>query len=369
MPRPSSQLRAAVCLLALLAPAAAEAAPQFTPAERVIARASAVSSASGTITAVGGSALTIQTSGRRVGAMDAMIAAADRLTRADYNYVWGGGHPAAGIPTRSGHKLGFDCSGSVAAVLVAGGLWPAGSPVPSDAGVISQLRQEGLILSGSGSGATDLTLYDDPGYHIFMRLAGRYFGTSDGGGSDTANGGPGWLDDGAPDTQSRAYHAYHVLPSALRYLPGTSQTLTFGASAASLLAGFAPGDAVTVTYAAGSRGAMTATGVSFTGAATASGSLVSIGSGGATITLKTTGGQRLSLTLGSGLRSASLVPGDTLEVLYTHTGATYLARRITVTEAPLPTGAAAVSGGTLPGGGTSGGTGFSMAAATQGNAS
>ncbi len=75
--------------------------------------------------------------------LNALTTAADRSTAADYPYVWGGGHGQAGIasvgmkgPGYNGKRRGFDCSGAVAAVLVAGGLWPAGHSVPNDAGLI-----------------------------------------------------------------------------------------------------------------------------------------------------------------------------------------------------------------------------------------
>lgn len=54
-----------------------------------------------------------------------------------YPYVWGGGHANAGTPDRGTGRdpgIGYDCSGSVAAVLVAGGWWERGASVPrSDA--------------------------------------------------------------------------------------------------------------------------------------------------------------------------------------------------------------------------------------------
>ena len=142
----------------------------------------------------------------------------------DYPYVWGGGHATAGVasvglrggPGANGRRIGFDCSGSVAAVLAAGGLWPAGGGVPGDLGVIQQLLAEHLIAPGPGRTPTEVTLYDEPGVHIFMNINGRFFGTSDGAGGGSRKGGPGWLDDGAPDAYSRAFRQYHVLPGVLR---------------------------------------------------------------------------------------------------------------------------------------------------------
>jgi hypothetical protein len=48
-------------------------------------------------------------------------------------------------PGYNGKRIGYACSGSVAAVLAGAGLWQPGSGVPNDAGVIRQLRQQKLI--------------------------------------------------------------------------------------------------------------------------------------------------------------------------------------------------------------------------------
>ena len=105
--------------------------------------------------------MTLATPGRRLGVINAMTAAAGAITREDYPYVWAGGHARAGVasvgargPGYNGRRLGFDCSGSVAAVLVAGGLWPAGGGVPSELGVIDQLLAEHLIAPGPGRSPT-----------------------------------------------------------------------------------------------------------------------------------------------------------------------------------------------------------------------
>jgi hypothetical protein len=151
-----------------------------------------------------------------------MIEEANRITAADYPYVWGGGHAKAGSPStgQSGNIVGFDCSGSVAAVLAAGGFIPRGAQVPTDAGVIAELEANGVLVPGAGAGIPECTLWDLPGTHIFMRLNGRYFGTSDGenGNSSQPNGGAGWLYDqhldaaGAPQN---GYHVYHIKPGFL----------------------------------------------------------------------------------------------------------------------------------------------------------
>ena len=151
----------------------------------------------GTITSTGSYSFTVQTPGRPTGVLAALTTAANKITAEDYPYVWGGGHGEAGIasvgekgPGYNGKRRGYDCSGSVAAVLSGAGLWPAGAGVPNDAGVIQYLRQHGEIAPGAGDGPGEVTLYDDPGVHIFMNINGRFFGTSDGGGGGDKQGRP-----------------------------------------------------------------------------------------------------------------------------------------------------------------------------------
>jgi hypothetical protein len=218
--------------------------------------------ASGTIVGVSWASLTVQTGGRRMSKAQALIAAANALTTANFPYVWAGGHPAAGaasIGTRgpgfTGHTLGFDCSGSVAAVLSSVGLWQPGTPVPSDAGVIAQLRQEHLIAKGVGSGSTEVTLYDDPNVHILMNIDGRFFGTG-----ANAKGGPGWL---TYSGVTRAFNPWHFVPSALAGGATYGPELTFGSgNDSNLLYGLSVGQHVQVHYKTAKTGALTATAVS-----------------------------------------------------------------------------------------------------------
>lgn len=156
--------------------------------------------------------------------INAMISAAATIANKDYPYAFGGGHPQAGTPsqgpaTESGGPsvLGYDCSGSVAAVLSAAGLWTQGSSVPRDDGIISQLLSQNIIAPGPGSGTPECTLYDNPSVHIFMRLDGKFWGTSDGqnGNHSQPNGGAGWLNDSHPDASSSSFNQYHILPSIL----------------------------------------------------------------------------------------------------------------------------------------------------------
>jgi hypothetical protein len=322
---PRRLLAGALTSLVLVAPAPAAAAN--------------ISHASGTVTVLGGSFLTLQTSGRRLGVVNAMIAAADAVTRADYPYIWAGGHPEAGVASTTagatrasrGHPVGFDCSGAVTAVLSAAGLWAAGSPVPADEGVISQLLSEGVIAGGAGRGPVDVTLYDDPGYHIFMSIDGRFFGTSDGGGGGDARGGAGWLSDGAPDAFNRAYRQYHVLPSVLRDSTSYGHSVTFqsgSGSAAALV-----GDRVNVTYRQGSSGFMVLTGLSWVGERTLSGTVSAVSSDGSTFTVIGAGGRPLSFPIPPGGQAPNV--GDEVQVSWTDSRHGAVTRALNVTgQAP-----------------------------------
>jgi hypothetical protein len=208
----------------------------------------------------GSSALTIRTASHRMGVTAALTSSADRLAAGDYPYVWGGGHAAAGAPDvgvtggpgHNGRRLGYDCSGAVAAVLAGAGLWTAGTRVPNDARIVSRLRHARLIVAGPGHGPGAVTLWDRRGTHIFMQLRDRFFGTSDGGAgaADNPNGGAGWLDDGASDTHQRAFRAFHFVAGALRGSVLTGPTLTVGlrSEVADSGLGLAAGTRVRVTY-------------------------------------------------------------------------------------------------------------------------
>jgi hypothetical protein len=195
------------------------------------------------------------------------------VTAGDFPYVYGGGHANAGVasigikgPGYNGHTVGFDCSGSVAAVLSSAGVWQAASGVPNDAGIIAQLKQEHLIAKGVGSGPSEVTLYDDAGVHIFMNIDGRFFGTSDGGGGGNPNGGAGWLDDGAPDATSHSYKAYHLLPSVLGQQTTYQSSFTFQVPAGSNEQYLELGQAVHVGYTVAPNGKLKAQRISSVGA-------------------------------------------------------------------------------------------------------
>jgi hypothetical protein len=149
----------------------------------------------------------------------------------------------------------------VAAVLVAGDLWPAGSGVPADNGIISQLRSEHLIVRGAGRGPVAVTLYDDPGVHIFMSINGGYFGTSDGGGGGNRRGGAGWLYDGAAFAWGNVYKRYHVVPSALAGTAGASHRVTFQLGDLQSAPQLQLNQKVRVTYAEAASGSFIATAI------------------------------------------------------------------------------------------------------------
>ena len=227
---------------------------------------------SGTVIGVSGRTFAIDAAAGRMSVVNALTMAANGVTAGDFPYVYGGGHAQAGVastgtkgPGYNGRRIGFDCSGSVTAVLSEAGLWPVAAGVPSDAGVISELRHEHLIAPGRGRGATEVTLYDDAGVHIFMNIDGHFFGTSDGAGGGNPNGGAGWLDDGAPDTFSRHYKPYHLLPGVLRERTTLERVFTFetrGRAGAGVVHGLALGGAVHVGYTVAPNGNLVAQRVS-----------------------------------------------------------------------------------------------------------
>lgn len=350
----------------------------------------------GTLTSAGSYSFTVQTAGRPTGVINALTSAANQITAQDYPYVWGGGHAQVGIasvgikgPGHNGKRRGYDCSGSVAAVLAGGGLWPVGSGVPNDAGVIRYLRQHGEIAPGAGSGPQEVTLYDDPGVHIFMNIDGRFFGTSDGGGGGDRRGGPGWLDDSAWDTHNPRFRRYHFLPSVLKTTTSAGYTTAFEFGPGVDVSGLPIGAKVTVIYKTTNEGTMVAQSVALVGASTATGIVESIAAGGSGLVITTVSGQTLSFPvpanspLVQGLLDGQVTPGDTVSVTYI-TKPTRLVISVTVTAVaptttttttpttttpttttttpttPTSTGGSGMggSGSGGPGGGGTGGSGF-----------
>ena len=90
------------------------------------------------VTALTPNSFTIESSAAQSGVIEALTNTADAIAKDDYPYVWGGGHALAGIasvgirgPGYNGRRIGFDCSGSVAAVLAGAGLWPTDRASPT----------------------------------------------------------------------------------------------------------------------------------------------------------------------------------------------------------------------------------------------
>ena len=306
-------------------------------------------SVAGTVANLSGSLVTVHTPGRRAGVVDTLSQAATRITRQDFPYVYGGGHSRAGVasagipgPGYNGHRRGYDCSGSVAAVLVAGGLWPAGTGVPNDAWMIRQLKDAHLILPGAGRGPVQVTLYDDPGSHIFMSIDGRFFGTSDGGGGGNSRGGAGWLNDGAPDATAPWYRRWHFRMSALRGSLHSGHDVTFDLGGLASLAGqLHVGQAVRVSYTERQSGKLMAVSVRPPHGSTTSGTVSLIAIDGSTFTVQGPGGKSRTFSLATDSAALPLISlGDRVRVVYTRHGSTLNARLVTVTSGAWPGGSA-----------------------------
>jgi hypothetical protein len=294
------------------------------------------------VVAVGNSLVTVQTAGRRVGVVNALVDAANAITTKDYPYVWGGGHAEAGVagigetgPGHNGKRVGFDCSGSVAAVLAGAGLWTPGSGVPADNGIISELLSEHLIAKGVGAAPDEVTLYDDPGVHIFINIEGRFFGTSDGGGGGDRKGGPGWLDDGAWDATSSAFKKYHFLASVLRNSTTYGNDYTFVLGPELSQAGMQRGDQVEIGYYEARSGAYVARQLTFLNSAATTGTITYLGPW--SLRIQTTTGESIRYSVGI-LQSLlyGLVHGDTVSVLSSTVRGVLTAHTITVTATPPP---------------------------------
>ena len=126
--------RALACATILSLAVGASAASGASATSR--AQAQGALAATGSVVSLGWSSFTIRVGGRHMPIVRALTAAADAVTRGDYPYVYGGGHAQAGTasigikgPGYNGRRIGFDCSGSVGAVLAGAGVLPAGMPV------------------------------------------------------------------------------------------------------------------------------------------------------------------------------------------------------------------------------------------------
>ena len=299
---------------------------------------SSTATLAGKLRLIGPSDFVVQSPGRPRGVVRALVSTANHVAAGDYPYVWGGGHAQAGVPSvgssgpgHNGRRRGFDCSGSVAAVLAGANLWPAGAGVPSDAGVIAELRSSRMIARGAGSGPLQVTLYDDPGVHIFMSIDGRFFGTSAGGSGGDAKGGPGWLDGQTPDAFSRTYRRYHFLPSALRArVAGQSFAFRPGALQP-LVSEFQVGEPMSVTYRATQYGTLVASAVAYPGATTLTGTVTTIAPDASSLTVQPASGAPVTITTGSlsTLMFSSVGTGASVSVTYTTSAGTNVLRTIT----------------------------------------
>ena len=109
------------------------------------------------------------------GGMAGMVSAANQLERAQFPYLWGGGHQATPAPFGP-----MDCSGAVSYVLQHGGV-----NIPT--------MTSGSMMGIGQPGAGKVTVYANQG-HVLMRIGNRFFGTS----GSNPGGGAGWIDP-APD--------------------------------------------------------------------------------------------------------------------------------------------------------------------------
>ena len=121
---------------------------------------------------------------------DRLIAAANMVSAADFPYLWGGGHEE---PARFGP---FDCSGAVSYVMQ-----QAGYTVPTT--VAGDVGSSWRFPTGPGK----VTIFYNE-THTFMRIGGRYFGTS---GFARPGGGAGWFDvDKLPEGYLDEFNEVHV---------------------------------------------------------------------------------------------------------------------------------------------------------------
>lgn len=119
---------------------------------------------------------------------EAIITAANEINEKHYTYVYGGGHNSQYAPTNGG----YDCSGSVSAVLHTAGYEMGG---PQVASFFETWGEPGPDPQGR---VTIFAAKD--GSHVFMKIGNRYWGTSDGrnGNPNQPGGqGPGWLPEAA----------------------------------------------------------------------------------------------------------------------------------------------------------------------------
>jgi 3D (Asp-Asp-Asp) domain-containing protein len=115
------------------------------------------------------------------GGFAGMVSKANQIDKQQFPYKWGGGH-------NSSFSGPYDCSGAVSAVLHAGGL-------------LSAPRVSGDLMNYGKPGPGAVTIFANP-THTYMRLGGKYFGTS----RANPGGGAGWFP-GGPRSGFAVRHA------------------------------------------------------------------------------------------------------------------------------------------------------------------
>ena len=150
--------------------------------------------------------------------LNAMDTRASEISNHNYPYAFGGGHPHVGTPSmgtehESGGALvnGFDCSGSVLAVLAAGGFVPTGSSFGTSGEmghVYGHIGEPGPGPKGKG-----VTVYYNA-QHEWMTINGRYFST---GWNNNPKGGAGWGSEDPTKWPSAegGYESFHLKSSEL----------------------------------------------------------------------------------------------------------------------------------------------------------
>ena len=96
------------------------------------------------------------------GLLNRMVTEANYINAQHFPYEWGGGHVTAGSPT-GGPGPGYDCSGSVSAVLHA-------------AGLLQRPEVSGELMNFGAPGPGEVTIYANP-VHTFMSIGKHFFGT------------------------------------------------------------------------------------------------------------------------------------------------------------------------------------------------
>jgi transglycosylase-like protein with SLT domain len=131
------------------------------------------------------------------GTYRALVAEADRISRKDFPYVWGGGHTQP-APDPD-HTSGYDCSGAVSRLVQA-----AGYPYPT----ATTEEMEALWRLPRGPGLVTVYLKPaGPSAHVFVRIADRYWGTS---GFARPHGGAGWFTESPSRRYLSGFRTYHL---------------------------------------------------------------------------------------------------------------------------------------------------------------